>query len=801
MNFTKSQTQYQELFPGQVNSILPRQKDKFLLQMKRTLLVLFAFLLGPATGLPPIYGQTDQGELEERAAPVFRRICVGGANAGNLCNQDGDCPGSTCIDRNIFNISVAVMFNATAAELTTIQNAISTGSADLFDATDGQAEIGLATIHNNTFSTGATADVRIFPRTNPTGWVASTGNWKVGGSIRVSIDQIETTANPGEAFAHEFLHLAFDLRDEYESRAIGCGASSSGFSCPDAAAIAAGALPCLMDEGGRAGDFSDLCWGQGDPANLTDLSAGNHDATNITEQSSCRNNRSCWAQVIWSWPNTFRAPTGMPDPDANGAVVNPTQFVLLDNTMRVVLVLDESNSMRKESPARMERLRVAAKDFIALAANGTEVGIVSYSDDAETGSGHTGLAINALTANRTTWNTAIDNLTPGGWTNIGDGLQKALDMINAAGGATANTAVLLMSDGINNRPSPQATADTDLQSKIAELLVEGIPVFVTCTGGDLGLSSQCSEIAAGTGGLYVDSADPAQLAEAFVDIHERLSRRDAIASYYSWRDENQSGFFVEKQSESASFVLAWQNPDPSIQANMFMIDPAGTTYKSEGMPQGRFLKIDNPVSGDWQMRIAWKSQTSPGKFVKRGYSRNPIHSLNAGLRYPTVLPGNEMHVYAYPSSNGGAITNSSERITATVLRPDGTVEYMELHDMGRLVAGADDMDGDGVFTGVYSNTNLKGSYEFLLKADIDRWPTSLDNHDLDTHVPSARFTREARISGAVGDPNDVVDRPEDTPEKEECPEEKGWPVWKCILLFFLGLLIGLLLCWFWKKRG
>ncbi|MHC4404296.1 MAG: vWA domain-containing protein, partial [Planctomycetota bacterium] len=125
--------------------------------------------------------------------------------------------------------------------------------------------------------------------------------------------------------------------------------------------------------------------------------------------------------------------------------------------------------MSLETPSRMERLKVAATDFVALAENGTELGIVSYSDDAEAASGHASVPVTALGTNRAAWNNAINGLAPGGWTNIGDGLQKAMDMIAAAGGVTANTFIVLMTDGINNRPAPQAVADADLQAKIDDL--------------------------------------------------------------------------------------------------------------------------------------------------------------------------------------------------------------------------------------------------------------------------------------------------------------------------------------------
>jgi hypothetical protein len=702
--------------------------------------------------------QTANGELEGRAAPVARRKCVGGANAGNLCNEDADCPGSSCVDRNVFNITVAVHFNATDAELTVIKNAISAMSAMLFDVTDGQAEIGEAFIYNNAF--GTAADLRIYDFPPGVWWQANTGSWKTGGSMHVSYNNVTAAAAPGESLAHEFVHLAFDARDEYETRA-GCGAATAAATCPDAATIAAGEEDCLMDAGGLnlGPPATEFCWGQGDPTDLTDVSGGNHDATNVTEQSQCRSNRSCWAQVVWSWPSTFLAPAGAPDPAANGAAVNVTNFIVADNTVRVVLVLDESGSMSLESPSRMERLKVAANDFVTLAQNGTELGIVSYSNDAETASGRVNVAIAALGANRNAWTNAVDGLSPDSRTNIGAGLEKAEDMIDTAGGVTANTFIVLMTDGLNNEPSPQATANADLQDKVDDLLTAGIPVYVTCTGGDLGLESQCSEIASGTNGFYVDSADAARLPEAFVDFHEKLSRREPIDSASGLLSQPKTNLvFVETGSESVTFALMWQ--EEKAGADMTIIDPAGNQHSTLRMPQGRYARFSNPMSGDWQILIVLQGDLD-SSYITRAYTRNRTHSLSAAVRHASVLPGEEIFIYAYPRSVGGAISHRTEKIVGTVQRPDGSTDSIELHDQGRDPGGGgDDVADDGIFTGVYNNTNLKGAYTFLLRSEIDKWPQSVDSGG-DATVLSPRFVREVRLSATVGDPNDVEQDPED----------------------------------------
>ncbi|MBI5787621.1 MAG: VWA domain-containing protein [Candidatus Schekmanbacteria bacterium] len=713
--------------------------------------------------VPTGYAETANGEIENRPAPVARRKCIGGANAGNLCNENADCPGSSCVDRNVYNISVAVQFNATNVELDAVKNLISAGSAVLFDVTDGQAEIGEAFIYNN--AAGTSADLRIYPSSNPTWWQANTGSWKNGGSIHVSIDNVQAESAPGESFAHEFVHLVFDARDEYESRP-GCGSTTySGDSCPDPDNIPPEAS-CLMDNGGTGasdGPFSELCWGQADnTTNPPDTTNGNHDADNTTEQSQCRSNRSCWDQVEWSWPNTIKKPAAAPDPGVpGGAVVHDAQFVEADSITRVVLVLDESGSMSLEDPSRLERLKVAAKDFVNLAENGTELGIVSYSDDAEAASGRVNLAIDALdAAHRAACIAAIDGLDDIYRTNIGSGLQKAHDMIDAAGGVTANTYIVLMTDGVNNEPAPQADADADLNAKVADLLADNVPVYVTCTGSDLGLDSQCSEIAAGTNGFYVDSSDSAKLPEAFVDLHEKISGREIIDSAEGMLSKAETKtIFMEKDSLSATFTLLWQ--DKAASASMTAIDPHGHSFKSISMPQGCWIRVLNPVPGDWQIRISKGATDS--RYVLRAYSRSQTRSLVAAVRYPSVLPGEDIYVYAYPRAECGAISKPGAKLSAKVTLPDGSTDTLELHDQGRDSTGqGDDLPADGIFTGVYKNTLQKGAYQFQIDSFFDVFVSvDVDPRGKKCTLAIAPFAREVRLSAAVGDPNDVETTPED----------------------------------------
>lgn len=761
-----------------------------LLEVLFVLIIICSQLLIPKQSFAT-HAATTLGEIENRPSPVFRRECIAGTNAGNYCKMNSECPGSSCTDRNVYNLTVAVMFNASAAQLTAIQNLFTNMSAFLFDTTDGQAEVGTVTIHNDAL-TANQADLNIQPASNDTWWNADSGHYRNNGKMNISINYITSPSagfNNAAALAHEFSHLVFDVRDEYESRP-GCGATTGGANCPISGS---GAPTCLMDNNG-----SEYCWGQGDSANITDLSSGDHDATNVTEQSACRDNRSCWSQLAWSWPSTIQPPTGAPDPNANGATVNPPNFIITNDAVRVVLVLDESGSMGLDSPSRIERLKVAANDFVSTAENGTELGIVSYSSTA-----NPDVAIAALTNNRNTWTNAVTGLAASGATNIGDGLIKAKEMIVDAGGVTANTYVVLMTDGINNRPSPQSTADSDLQEKVDDLLASGIPVYVTCTGGDLGLQSQCSEIANGTNGFNSDSADAGKLPENFVDFHERITGFQSVDSVYGnfkkIKSFSPKTIYIDKGSEAASFSVLWRNKD--ARASVIVKDPDGVVHQTRNIPQGAYVRIKNPKAGDWKIIIDPLGSTE-SEFVARGYTHNRINSFTASTRKPSVLPNEEIYVYGIVRSEGGSITSKDSKITAVVTLPDGSKDTVELFDKGRDATGhGDDLPNDGIFTGIYTNTSQKGAYGFHFDLEVDNWVLGEELHQRDDKKRSPRFMREVRVSAAVGDPNDVVDDPEDDVETGNPGKDKPTVIQIIILIILIFILILILRCCCKKRIG
>jgi hypothetical protein len=460
---------------------------------------------------------TGFGVIEARPAPVIRRVCTAGPWPGAWCNSDAACDGYPCAASNIFNLTVAVRFHAEPGELQIVETSIQQASDWLFDATDGQMQIGQVTIWNNAY--GLKGHVAIDKEGSCQTATGTWGNYTAA-NCRLGFQNIQGSAS---CVAHELAHLIFDVRDEYKTELPGCSGNNTNTRwCP---VLMSGEEPCLMEC--CQGIGTEFCWGQGNEDDPTDISGGNHDPDRSTQQSICRKGRSCWDQIGWSWPNTFLVPAGAPDPAANNLTAAPVQFTHQTSVGRIVLVLDRSGSMGLDMPTRLDRLKTAALDVVEVAHEAAEVGIVSFHSTEKMEVPLAPFNPNIDPA-RLLHKNAINNLTPQLATNIGDALRLARDMILNTGGVTGETAILLMTDGLNNRPQPDPNGDLD--NALTLLNQDSIPVFVTCTGDDPGLDSQCARIAGFTNGSYVNEFHPAKLGETLVEFHELAMGRIAAGS-------------------------------------------------------------------------------------------------------------------------------------------------------------------------------------------------------------------------------------------------------------------------------
>lgn len=252
----------------------------------------------------------------------------------------------------------------------------------------------------------------------------------------------------------------------------------------------------------------------------------------------------------------------------------------------VILAIDVSGSMWAEDvvPNRMEATKDAVKEFVKKQPKGVQIGIVSFSDF--------GILSQAPTLDKKAVNKAIDRLTPQRGTNIGGGLQAALDAIYegsdtprpgaqpqspfapaqptpapATTGSPPSPAatILLLSDGQSNTgPPPLRVAD--------EAVAAGVKVFTIGIGTPEGTvlriqgrsvftrldDTTLRGIAETTGGKYLSAQDEKQLGDVYDELaRERQSEpEERDLTYYL------TGVALLFSLLAGGFSLAWFNRLP-----------------------------------------------------------------------------------------------------------------------------------------------------------------------------------------------------------------------------------------------
>jgi Ca-activated chloride channel family protein len=217
----------------------------------------------------------------------------------------------------------------------------------------------------------------------------------------------------------------------------------------------------------------------------------------------------------------------------------------------VMLVIDVSGSMAASDlqPTRLGAASNAARQFIDALPDGTQVGVVSFSQGAS--------VVAPLSDDRVRAEDALSRLTPQGGTAIGDGLNAALNQLAQRPADSAPGVVVLLSDGESNLgQAPMSVADRAKQQGVqvdtvgigqrgAQAYVDRQPVGLDET--------TLKSIASTTGGQYFYAADSAQLSDIYSQLGSQVSwvpQRTEVTALASGLG---AAFFLA----SGAFALRW----------------------------------------------------------------------------------------------------------------------------------------------------------------------------------------------------------------------------------------------------
>jgi hypothetical protein len=305
----------------------------------------------------------------------------------------------------------------------------------------------------------------------------------------------------------------------------------------------------------------------------------------------------------------------------NDIATTPTPMVSQD----VMLVVDRSGSMSGSAgtgQTKMEEAKDAASLFVQLIRSnaGHRAGLVSFSTaatlDASIGNVNPGKK-NQLIGPAPYASGAVGELTPGGLTSIGAGIDTAQAQLT--GGSNPKN-VLLLTDGLQNTPPMIADAVSDIGATTVHAI--GLGTESNLNGAIL------SDLAQSTGGAYTRAGDGLELkkffALAFGDIFEAGTLTDPLSELPREQNEAEPVAFDVCDEERITIVVGWDRPEGRLEAVLTTPEGAVITVATPGVETDRgrswfFLIVPLPHGGEregaWQVQI--RRPDAGGEFPAR----------------------------------------------------------------------------------------------------------------------------------------------------------------------------------------
>ena len=438
----------------------------------------------------------------------------------------------------------------------------------------------------------------------------------------------------------------------------------------------------------------------------------------------------------------------------------------------IVLIIDSSGSMVENDPNELRK--EAANQFIDLAESDVQIGVVDFDERAKTLAELT-VAINTTDREdgKNKLKNAVKRIDAYEGTNIAAGLQQGFEVLSNSKTFTARKAAVLLTDGEDNE---QKTLDTYVGNYVAN----GWSVYTI--GLDDGVSVDrelLEDIAAETleGEYYSVTLDNIQL--VYNTILAKITLKSVVlASPSGFINQGQTlekPVSVDEWVTKADFTLSWRGST----IEMVLVDPGGAVITPDiaatlGInyqvaPTYAIYTVDNPMQGEWKMRITGTDippEGEPYSIVVTGASDFVTNFL---AFEPNYAIGDTVRIGIRISEKTGDTAQPiiGATTSATVVRPDGRIETLNLFDDG---THNDNAAGDGIYAADYTNVDILGTY--LIRVSVQNGFSreiqqqiivgAIDNVFVDgaTLIPAAGVTLKKSpnlISAVISGPAGKID--------------------------------------------
>lgn len=410
------------------------------------------------------------------------------------------------------------------------------------------------------------------------------------------------------------------------------------------------------------------------------------------------------------------------------------------NRFNVVFATDGSGSLKSTDK---DNLRYPAiSRFVALLAqNGNRVGGDVFGEDVPL---KQDLAELSTVKAKQDFVSKIKSVQGQGWTNIGAGLQTAVDMLNQQRDPKLPSVIVLLSDGNTDMPTDDAKQQS-LATKaqaIEAARKNGYKIYTVSLNADgKADSNELKQIASATGGQ-------------FREVHQASDLQSVYGLYYSMLfSANTDGsndivipssgvaegtFDVAKVGvEEANILIAGKTSDYSFT------DPTGKQMSRDSLKDTTFtddsftsVKIVRPASGKWKYSISGVA----GDHVRIDIVRNTnvAAALKAGDKKTEITAGDKVDFTATLDEAGKAVAKDKYNGFSGTLKvtpaKGGKAESQEMKT------------GDNGFT-VSHKFGTKGSYtvEAVIKGDGYELKTPTLRYEVGNSAPKPGATIEKTV--------------------------------------------------------
>ena len=403
---------------------------------------------------------------------------------------------------------------------------------------------------------------------------------------------------------------------------------------------------------------------------------GAADSLNTTEMVAIQNPTGVYEISVVAAGIAASARTDIATPWQDFALVIDNAEAAAADPVSVVAVLDRSGSM--QAYGYVDITRQTSRQFIDLMSVDDSVGVVSFGDsgdEAFPGTGAPELIVGPATRDAAT--AAVDAIGFGGCTFMGAGINSGGSMLAGAG---ARRALVLLSDGYDNKGCDEGNPAKPSALDAAAALPAGLPIY-SCAMGPASDQVLLGQLAANTGGRYYFMPTIDDLFEIYNFIRGQVTGDGIIVNETSTASVSQVSAWVDGCAQSVLFTIAWHDPALRYAAR----DPKASHDISVRLraPGGRWLPrsaaefvrtvgegyvsfaIQDPQPGRWTVEVA-TNRRQHTRYTVGGFVRS---ALGLSVRLPTLVsPGQPIDATMVVSDRRGPVQGVKVRATVSAPR-------------------------------------------------------------------------------------------------------------------------------------